>query len=81
MIDTVFDRDYSAEPIEEPNGYTVYQPHLTGIESAMRRAIGIWYGYPAEFRLLMVNGIRCDYSGSRSGTDYINIYGHISYMR
>jgi starch synthase len=77
MIDTVFDRDYSGRSGEERNGYVFNQPDASGIESALRRAIGLWYAYPGEFRRLMVNGMHHDYSWSRPGADYINIYDYI----
>jgi starch synthase len=79
LLDTVFDRDYGVEPANERNGYVFYQPDPTGIESALRRAIGLWYDYPRDFRQLMVNGMRCDYSWARPGTDYVNIYDYIRY--
>ena len=44
---------------------------------AARRAIGLWYRYPEKFRRLMVNGLRYDFSWSRPGMDYINIYDDI----
>jgi len=33
--------------------------------SALRRALGLWFGYPAEFRELMSNAMRSDYSWAR----------------
>ena len=47
------------------------------VKSALRRAIGLWHDYPEEFRDLMANGMRNDYSWSRPGQDYVNIYQHI----
>lgn len=77
LTDTVFDRDYSSRPPHERNGYVFHQADHAAIESAMRRAVGLWYDYPGEFRQLMVNGMRYDYSWNRPGTDYVNIYDHI----
>jgi starch synthase len=37
----------------------------------------LWHDYPGEFRELMLNGMRSDYSWSRPGQDYVNIYQHI----
>lgn len=79
LVDTVFDRDYSSKPGWERNGYVFYQPDPTGIESALRRAIGLWYDYPGEFRGLMENAMRCDYSWNRPGADYLNIYEYIRF--
>jgi starch synthase len=77
MLDTVFDRDYDGRPAAERNGYVFHQPDSGGIESALRRAIGLWYDYPGEFRRLMVNGMSHDYSWRRPGMDYLNIYDYI----
>ena len=77
LADTVFDRDYSTKPEEERNGYVFHQADDPGIESAMDRAIGLWFGYPEEFRELAANGMRCDYSWNRPGADYVNIYEYI----
>jgi len=53
MVDTVFDRDYSARPPGERNGYVFHQADNLATESALSRALGLWFGYPAEFRQLM----------------------------
>lgn len=37
----------------------------------------MWSCYPGHFRELMANGMRCDYSWSHPGQDYLNIYHHI----
>lgn len=74
---TVFDADYAQRPYHERNGYKFNNLNNEGLESAMRRAIGMWYIYPQHFRELMENGMRYDYSWSRPGSDYTNIYGHI----
>lgn len=77
FVDTVFDRDYSGRPPEERNGYVFQDADYPGIESAMHRAIGLWYEYPQEFRALMENGMRYDYSWNHPGQNYINIYEYI----
>ena len=77
FVDTVFDRDYSERPMEERNGYVFYQPDYQGIESAMSRAIGLWNTYPEEFRKLLLNGMRSDFSWNKPGQDYLNIYEYI----
>lgn len=79
LLDTVFDRDYGARPKWERNGYVFYQPDATGIESALWRAICLWYNYPGEFRSLMENAMHCDYSWNRPGADYVNIYEYIRF--
>ena len=59
------------------NGYVFDHPDYVGLESAMRRAFGLWYSYPREFRYLMINGMRYDYSWNCPGQHYVNIYNWI----
>jgi starch synthase len=47
------------------------------VESAMRRAFGLWYSDPEEFRKLRVNGMRYDYSWKHPGQEYLDIYEYI----
>lgn len=77
LVDTVFDRDYDWRPTSQRNGYVFYQPDAQGIESALWRAIRLWYDYPCEFRELMLNGMSYDYSWNRAGADYVRIYDYI----
>jgi starch synthase len=77
LHETVFDRDYDERPPEQRNGYVFHQSDPQGIESAMRRALGLWYSYPQDFRYLMFNGMRYDYSWNYPGRDYLNIYEYI----
>ncbi len=74
LVDTVFDRDYAHRPYHERNGYVFQDADFAGVESAMNRAIGLWYGYPGDFRQLMQNGMRFDYSWNYPGQHYANIY-------
>jgi starch synthase len=80
LADTVIDRDYADRLQEERNGYVFDAPDYAGIESALRRAIGLWYSHPEEFRKLSVNGMRCDYSWNDPGRHYLNIYEYIRHM-
>jgi starch synthase len=77
LIDTVFDKDYSDKPVTERNGYVFHQADGPALESAMHRAIGLWHHHPDEFRQLMIQGMRYDYSWARPGQDYQNIYNYI----
>jgi len=43
----------------------------------MYRAIGLWNHYPGEFRRLIFNGMRYDYSWNHPAHDYLNIYDYI----
>jgi len=74
LVDTVFDREHSNRPPEQRNGYVFHQADVAGIDSALRRAIGLWYDFPDEFRKLMVAGMRCDYSWNHPGEHYLRIY-------
>jgi starch synthase len=74
LCDTVFDRDHSDRPWHERNGYVFHQPDAPAVESALRRAIGLWYDYPGQFRQLMTNGMRADHSWSNAGRHYLNVY-------
>ena len=77
LCDTVFDRDYDGSPWDERNGYVFHQPDRPAVESALGRALGLWYSHPAAFRELMVNGMRTDHSWARPGQDYVNVYEHV----
>ena len=77
--DTVADRDHSWVSPEQRNGYVFEHVDHRALESAMARAIGLWYGYPQDFRYLMLNGMRCDRSWARPGQDYLNIYDYIEH--
>jgi starch synthase len=77
LVDTVFDRDYSDRPVTDRNGYVFHQVDKPALESALDRAIGLWYAYPEEFRQLMLIGMRQDHSWAEPGQHYVNIYEHI----
>ena len=77
LRDTVFDADYSHRPYHERNGYAFNDFNFKGIESALARAIGMWYSYPKHFRELMVNGMRYNFSWNHPGYHYLNIYEYI----
>ncbi len=75
--DSVFDRDYSSRPRVERNGYTFEHVDNTAIESALRRAIRLWFDHPYEFRRLIGNAMRADHSWNLPGQQYLNVYEHI----
>jgi starch synthase len=77
LADTVVDRDYAWDPPEQRTGYVFHHADHQALESAMARAIGLWYGYPQDFRYLMGNGMRVDRSWARPGQDYLNIYDFV----
>jgi len=78
LVDTVFDANYAHKPYEERTGYTFEDFDVEGLESALGRAIGLWYKYPKYFHQLRTNGMRQDYSWCTSGEHYLNIYNHIA---
>lgn len=78
LVSTVFDRDYDTnKPPEKRNGYVFYQTDPHALESAMERAIGLWYEYPKEFEQLVQQGMEYDYSWNNSGKQYLSIYEYI----
>jgi starch synthase len=81
LADTVFDANYSDKSFQERNGYVFHGYTTAELESAMRRAIGLWYRYPEYFRRLRLNGMHCDYSWNHPATHYLNIYRYICTKR
>ncbi len=79
LADTVFDRDYSHLPEAQRNGYLFHDADYSALESALHRAIGLWYSFPGEFRQLVRNGMACDYSWNHPGRHYVAIYERIRY--
>jgi starch synthase len=77
LADTVFDIDHSDRPFNDRNGYVFHQTDNHAIESAMARAIGLWFDYPERFREAIANGMRYDYSWNIPGMNYLNIYNYI----
>lgn len=77
LSDTVFDANYAHKPYHERNGYVFRDFNNESLESAMHRAIGMWYTYPHYFTELAINGMKCDYSWSNPGQNYLNIYEYI----
>lgn len=77
LADTVFDADCAQKPYHERNGYVFNDFDNQGLESALKRAIGLWYIYPKYFRELMINGMRYDYSWNHPADHYLNIYNYI----
>lgn len=75
LVNTVFDRDYDQNhPPEERNGYVFYQSDPQALESALDCAISLYEQYPEEFKKLVVQGMNCDYSWTKPGQEYIEVY-------
>ena len=77
MVDTVFDRDHSSQEREQRNGYVFQHTDNRAVESALSRALSLWFERPREFRGLMRNSMRTDHSWSQPGQHYLNVYEHI----
>ncbi len=77
LADTVFDANYGHKPYEERTGFTFNDYSEAALESALGRAIGLWYRFPRYFNQIRLNGMRQDYSWNQSGGHYMNIYNHI----
>ena len=77
LADTVFDKDHSDRPLESRNGYRFDHYDGPGLESALGRAIDCYFEFPGDFRELMKNAMRADYSWNQPGQDYLNIYDFI----
>ncbi|NEP57939.1 MAG: glycogen synthase GlgA [Symploca sp. SIO2G7] len=78
LVNTVFDRDYDSEKLPgERNGYVFYQTDNHALESAMNRAIGLWYDYHEEFQSLVTQGMEYDYSWKHPGEKYLGVYEYI----
>jgi starch synthase len=77
LADTVFDVNHDHRPQQERNGYVFNDFNNAGIESALSRAIGLWYSFPHQFRELTLNGMRYDYSWNHPGYHYLRIYDYI----
>lgn len=77
IVNSVFDKDYSNLPWYQRNGFTFTHSDTNGIESALRRAIGLYYDYPFQFRQLMENAVRFDFSWNIPGSNYENVFNYI----
>ena len=74
LVDTVFDWDHSERPVAERNGFVFDHADYPGLESAMDRAIGLWYGRPDLFRQLQLQAMASDNSWAQAGGHYLNVY-------
>ncbi|NBC31651.1 MAG: glycogen synthase GlgA [Alphaproteobacteria bacterium] len=77
LSDTVFDRNFDSGPLERRNGFVFHNADHPGVESALERAVGLWYCFPDDFRNLMINGMRMDFSWNIPGHHYSNIFEYI----
>jgi starch synthase len=81
LVNTVFDRDHdSTHPMDKRNGYVFNHTDYYALESAMDRALGLWYDYHEEFRQLAIQGMAYDYSWNASASKYVKIYDVIRHQ-
>jgi starch synthase len=79
LADTVFDRDHSERLPAERNGYVFEHADNPGIESALERALALWFDEPEHFRQLRLAGMHADWSWKQPAQHYLNIYDYIRY--
>jgi starch synthase len=77
LNDTVFDYDNSGRPAAERNGFVFHHTDNRAIEYGLGRALWLWSVRPREFRQLAVTCLAADYSWTRPGQDYLDIYQHV----
>jgi starch synthase len=77
LADTVFDANHSDKPFEERNGYVFDDLTPEALESALDRALGLWFDYPEYFRQLRLNGMAMDNSWARPARHYLDIFEYI----
>ncbi len=74
LADTVFDYHHSERPTQQRNGFVFHQTDCHAVESALRRALDLWYEEPEAFQELAMSGMRYDYSWNIPGEKYLEIY-------
>ena len=78
LVNTVFDRDHDPNvPAEERNGFVFYQADYAALESALGRAIDLYYQKPDDFKQLALQGMEYDNSWNLPGGQYVDIYESI----
>jgi starch synthase len=77
LADTVFDANYSDRTFHERNGYVFGDYSPGGLESALRRAVALWFRFPEYFRQLRLNGMAQDHSWNRPGQRYLEVFRHM----
>lgn len=81
LVNTVFDWDYDTDHVPETrNGFVFYDQDNYALESAMNRAIDLWYQSPDLFKQLQIQGMEYDYSWNHPGKEYLEIYEKIRHQ-
>lgn len=77
LADTVVDANHSELEFSQRTGYVFNDFTPEGLESALQRAIGLWFRYPEYFRQLRLNGMQRDHSWKHPGGRYQDVYESI----
>lgn len=78
LVNTVFDWDYDQmHSREERNGFVFFEQDNYALESALNRAIDVYYKNPELFKQLAIQGMKSDYSWKDPGDKYLEIYEQI----
>jgi starch synthase len=78
LVNTVFDYDYDeTHPLDERNGFVFYQQDKYALETAMNRALDLYYNEPELFQKLACRGMAYDYSWKDSAATYLALYDSI----
>ena len=78
LVNTVFDWDYDQSHLpEERNGFVFFETDNRALESALGRALDLWFKEPELFRQLALQGMTYDYSWKDPGEKYMSVYEHI----
>jgi len=76
LADSVFDVETSKKPDNERNGFVFDFPDTSGVDWALDRAFKSYKG--SKWSTLVEQGMKCDYSWSRSADAYLKIYSNVS---
>ncbi len=80
LVSTVFDWDYDQDhERKDRNGFVFYEADNHALETALERALKLWYNEPKLFKKLALQGMACDYSWNIPGQEYMDLYEFIRY--
>lgn len=74
LADTIADIDYSPRPAEERNGFVFDYPDNIGLDSALDRALNMWFNDQEKWHKLMIQGMNMDFSWNKPAEKYVDIY-------
>ncbi|MCM1984511.1 glycogen synthase GlgA [Lyngbya confervoides] len=78
LVNTVFDYDYDeARSPNERNGFVFYQQDNYALETALDRALDLYYQVPEKFQQLAQQGMAYDYSWNKPADQYLALYEFI----